>query len=355
MIPIYIASNTGFSGKTLVSIGLAMKLMENGYHVGYMKPVGKIPLKRGKEVFDADALFVKELLGLTEPEEVVSPFVLTFEVQALMLKGKMPDARKKILSAFRSFKKKDYVIINGSGSLFEGALLKINVLSLMDPMDARVLTVEPWRGEFSADSLYGVSMLLGRRFAGAVLNKVPENIEQYAKESLRPFLEKKGIKIFGAIQRDRLLESISVRRLNELLHGKVLCCEDRLDELVENFSIGAMDVDSALAHFRRIPNKAVITGAHRADIQLAAMETSTKCIILTGGMPTNDVVIGKAQIVHVPIISVPYDTFTAIDRIEASMGKTSIREKEKIRRIKNVMDAEFDMKRFLKTLGTSAR
>jgi len=51
--------------------------------------------------------------------------------------------------------------------LFEGSLLNINVLSLMDDMNAHVLMVEPWRGEFSADSLYGVHHLLGERFMGA--------------------------------------------------------------------------------------------------------------------------------------------------------------------------------------------
>ena len=96
--------------------------------------------------------------------------------------------------------------------------------------------------------------------------------------------------------------------------------------------------------------KAVITGAHRSDIQLAAMETSTKCIILTGGLQTNDVVIGKAQAKGVPIISVADDTFTTIDKIEISMGKTSIREKRKVERVRQLMDLEFDMKRFLKSL-----
>ncbi len=144
--------------------------------------------------------------------------------------------------------------------------------------------------------------------------------------------------------------SVTIRELAETLGGEVLCCEDRLDEYVENFSIGAMDVDSALNYFRRIPNKAVITGAHRSDIQLAAMETSTKCIILTGGLQTNDVVIGKAQTKGIPIISVAYDTYTTIDRIEVGMGKTSIREKRKVERAKELIDMEFDIKRFLKSV-----
>ena len=94
----------------------------------------------------------------------------------------------------------------------------------------------------------------------------------------------------------------------------------------------------------------VITGAHRSDIQLAALETSTRCIILTGGLTTNDVVIGKAQSKGVPIISVADDTFTTVDKIGGSMGKANIREKRKVARVRELMDMEFDMKRFLKTM-----
>jgi BioD-like phosphotransacetylase family protein len=217
-------------------------------------------------------------------------------------------------------------------------------------MKARLLMVEPWRGEATADSLFGAAKLLGDRFGGGVINKVPVNTMDHVNETVRPFLEKKGVKVFGVFARDRELESATVRQLNEILHGTVVCCETGLDEYVENYLIGAMDVDSALNYFRRIPNKAVITGAYRSDIQLAAMETSTKCIILTGGLPTNDVVIGKAQAKGIPIISVADDTFTTIDKIEISMGKTSIREKRKVERVKDLMATGFDLKRFLKSM-----
>jgi BioD-like phosphotransacetylase family protein len=71
---------------------------------------------------------------------------------------------------------------------------------------------------------------------------------------------------------------------------------------------------------------------------------------LTGGLSANDVVIGKAQGKGIPIIIVEDDTFTAIDKIEVRMGKTSIREKRKVERVKELMDAEFDLKRFLKSV-----
>ena len=121
MIPIFVASNTGFSGRTFISLGLAMKLIEQGYQVGYLKPIGKAPVKKGKEVYDADALFIKETLGLQEPLDVISPFVQTYESQTLLFEGGLRDVRKDILEAFKSLKKKDFVIIGGASDLFEGS------------------------------------------------------------------------------------------------------------------------------------------------------------------------------------------------------------------------------------------
>ena len=284
---------------------------------------------------------------------MVSPFVFSYEEQNLLFEGKIRDIKNRIMEAVELQKNKDIVIIGGAADLFEGASLNIDAIGLIKEMDAYITMVELWRGDSTMDTLIGAYKLFGDRFIGGVINKVPQNAAAHVREKIRLFLEKNGIAIFGVFPKDSLLESIAIRQLVEILKGRVLCCEDRLDDFVENFSIGAMDVDSALGYFSRIPNKAVITGAHRSDIQLAAMETSTKCIILTGGLYTNDVVIGKAQSKGIPIISVAEDTFTAIDRIEATVGKARIREKGKIARAKELIEAEFDMKRFLEILSTN--
>lgn len=350
MVPIFIVSSKSYSGKTFIALGLAMKLMELGYKVGYIKPIGKTPFKKGNDLFDADAVFMKEVLSLKEPLDVISPFVLSYETQNLILQGKIKDVKKKVMASFVPMKSKDFIII-GSADLFDGSILNISTASLIEGMKAYALGVEAWSIDSSPDCLYGLSKMFGGRFIGGIINKVSSSALNHVKDEIRPFLEKKGVKIFGVFQKDSILESFTVRQLNEILGGQVLCCDDRLDEFVENFSIGAMDVDSALAYFRRTPNKAVITGAHRSDIQLAAMETSTKCIILTGGLYTNEVVLGKAKSRGIPVISVSDDTFTTVDKIEALMGKTRLREKSKILRVKELFESEFDMKRFLKSLG----
>jgi hypothetical protein len=350
MISILVASNVGYSGRTFISLGLALKLMDMGYKVGVMKPFGTAPVQSGKESYDADAVFIKETLGLDEPLDAISPFVMSYEEQTLLYQGKAVDAKKRVLAAFNVFRKKDFVFLCGASDLFQGALLGIDALSLAGDLKAKVLMVEPWRGDSSVDSLFGVRTVLGKRYAGSVINKVPEAMIEHVKNIVKPFLETKGVPVYGVIPQDKFLESVTVGQLNEILNGRVLCCEDKLDEFVENFLVGAMDVDSALNYFRRTLNKAVITGAHRTDIQLAALETSTKCIILTGGFQTNEVVLGKARSRGIPILSVSDDTFSAINKIELRMGKSSIREKRKIERAKELISAGFDMFGFLKRL-----
>ena len=233
------------------------------------------------------------------------------------------------MAAFDALMKKDFVLIHGGGDIFEWTALNIDAISLAEEMDARVIMIEPLRGDVSMDAILGAHKLFGLQFCGGVFNKVPENLLPHVTEIVKPFYEKSGVPVYSIFPKDMLLEAVTVRYLVEVLNGKVLCCEDKLSEFVENCSIGAMDVDSALSYFRRTSNKAVITGAHRTDIQLVSMETSTKCIILTGGLHTSDVVIGKAQSKGIPVISVEPDTFTTVDRIERIMGHTMIRDKGK--------------------------
>lgn len=356
MVPIFIASNSGYAGKTLLALGLALKLREKGHSVGYIKPLGKTPVKQGAGVFDSDALFIKEALSLPDALDVISPFVYSFETRDRLFTGSIKEPLRNIKEAVRSLSDRDFILIGGAGDIFEGAALGIDALSLIAELRADVLIVDAWKGDVSMDTLLGARRLLGERFSGGIINKVPASSLNHVRERVKPYLEKNGVDIFGVFAMDGLLESVPIRQLVEILNGKVLCCEDRLEDFVENFSVGAMDVDSALSHFRRVPNKAVITGAYRSDIQLAAMETSTKCIIITGGLYTNDVVLGKAQAKGIPIISVTEDTFTAIDRIEGLMGKSKIRDLGKINRAKELMDSSFDLERFLlKIKMTQAR
>jgi BioD-like phosphotransacetylase family protein len=343
MTSLYLASNAPSSGKTVITLGLALKLKEKGYTVGYLKPSGRLPESKDNELYDDDSVFINDVLDLKEPLEIVSPFVFNTRTWHALLGGSPVDARKRILTAYQTLMHKDFILLGGGIDIFDGTTSDIGILDLLDEMNAKVLIVDQWRGMVTMDTLLGTARLLGARGLGGMINKVPESLLQYVKEPIKTFLETKGVKVFGIFPKDKLLESITVGNLLEVLNGEILCCERGLEEFVENFLIGAMDADSAIKHFNRVPNKAVITGAHRTDIQLAALETSTKCIILTGGLRTSDMILGQAISRGIPVISVTEDTFTTVDKIESALKRISIREKGKVLRAKELVDREFDL------------
>uniref|UniRef100_A0A7C4EPA8 Phosphotransacetylase family protein n=1 Tax=Thermodesulfovibrio aggregans TaxID=86166 RepID=A0A7C4EPA8_9BACT len=348
MIPVFIISNRVFTGKNFFALGLALTLKDRGYKVGYIRSLGRIPFKKGEEIFDEEAVFIKEMLGLEEPLSVISPFVFTYETQYRLLEGTDLKIKEKVIDSFSKQGGKDFVLVVGPNNVFEGLTLGIDTFSLVNETGGKVIAIQHWDSELAMDDIFGIRKISGDKFIGAVINKVPPEQFHHVKEKVVPFIEGKGIKVLGVFKKDKFLEAVTVRRLMEAVNGGLVCCEDKLDEFVENLSIGAMDPESALSFFLRIPNKAVITGIHRTDIQIVAMETSTKCLILTGGMHVNETVAGIARARGIPIIVTPVDTFTAVDRMEKLMGKAVIREKDKAMKAKEVVSNEFDIEEFLR-------
>jgi len=352
MQTLFIGSTAGNSGKTLITVGLGLALKECGYKVGYLKPLGKLPITVEGKVVDADAQFLKGILGLAEPLEQICPVVLTQDLVARGLRGEVPDLHSKIQQAYEAISAgKDITLIGGAGSLADGAFLGISGTRLAKEFRASVLLIDPYLNEVGLDCILTAKEALEDRLMGVVLNRVTPQSLPEVEQMVVPFLGTMGIEVLGVLPLDRVLDAVTVRQLTEILDGKVLCAHERLDEFVERFSVGAMDVDAALGYFRKLPNKAVITGGHRADIQLAALETSTKCIVLTGDQMPNEIIISRAREVGVPMISVHYDTYTTVEKLEAVLGRIRIREERKVQRARELLRDRLNYRRIVEKLG----
>ena len=356
MTPVLIASNGEASGKALVTIGLALALKARGYKVGYLKPFGRLPVVKAEEAFDEDALFIHKTLDLKEPLAITSPLVLSEDQEESLLHGEsllneqFTYINQTILTSFRSLKTKDFVLLGGGLDLFDGASLKVSIFDLVDLLKAKVLFVDTWRGMITVDTILGAARLFGKQFLGSVINKIPESSLSFVMQSVAGFLNTRDVRLLGTFPRDRLLEAVTVGSIVEGLGGDVLCCERSLKEFVEHFVIGAMDSENALQYFSRLTNKAVITGAHRTDILLAALETSTRCIIITGGLRASDMIIGKAISKGIPIISVSGDTFSTVNGVEHLLDRILIREDGKAKRARELIESNFDLASFLSIL-----
>jgi hypothetical protein len=150
---------------------------------------------------------------------------------------------------------------------------------------------------------------------------------------------------------DEILASITVRELASQLSAKVLCGEKGLDQIVGQFIVGAMGVASAARYFREVNDKAVITGGDRPDIQLAALQTSTRALVLTGNLYPSPVLVGRAQQLGVPMLLVAEDTLATVERIDRIMGRLRVREAVKVVRARELLEAHIDFARLEKLVG----
>jgi BioD-like phosphotransacetylase family protein len=160
-----------------------------------------------------------------------------------------------------------------------------------------------------------------------------------------------GLPVLGVMPRSPLLRSVTVEELERRLEAQVLCCHDRLDLLVETLSIGAMNVNSAMEFFRRRRNMAVVTGADRTDIQLAALEASTQCLILTGAGEPLPQLVSRAEELEVPLLKVEHDTLTTVEVIEQAFGHVRLHEAVKASYAVRLVEEHCDFSGLFARLG----
>jgi len=355
MVTLYVASTAEFAGKTSLSIALGKHLQREGYAVGYMRPITTRVRRVDDPAVAYDAEFVRHELALDETLEEIVPIALTPElVEGALREGETAGFRARLRAAYeRVAEAKDVVILEGASNCLEGALLDLSSPQVAELLDARVLVVIKYDDHLAIDTAAGLRLTYGDRLVGVVVNAVPRTSMHFVQVAT-PALEQRGIPVLGVLPEDRLLSSISVSELAKHIDGKVVCCEDQLEGLVEYLMVGAMTAGSALAYFRRRPNKAVITGGDRHDVQLAALETSTRCLILTGNHYPSTVVLNRAKEVEVPIMVVEPDTLTVVRAIERIFGNTFVREPKKSARFGSILEERFDFTRLYHSLGLEA-
>jgi BioD-like phosphotransacetylase family protein len=260
---------------------------------------------------------------------LMCPFNLGHQDYIDLVLGKLGDAESKIYSAYEQVKKgKDAVLVGGGQDPSDGSSIEASNMSLVERLDIPVILVDaPVFGEINLDAIVAMHDRLGERLLGVILNRLPSESVDFTEKYFVPFLENKGVKVWGLVPANPKLNSLSVSEVRDVLGGEIVCCEDRGGEVVENLMVGAMNVEGALKHFRSQANKAVITGGDRADIQLAALETPTKVLILTGGMYPDGAVISAAQSKNVPIMVVADDTMTVVSKMDSAIRRVSVRGK----------------------------
>jgi hypothetical protein len=211
-----------------------------------------------------------------------------------------------------------------------------------------VVLVAGYRDVRDVDAVLAAADLFGDRLAGVVFNAVPEGALDGLGTDVVPFLESRDVPVFGVLPRVGELAGVTVAELADELGAEILTGQAPTDATVERFSVGAMGPDVALQQFRRLRDAAVITGVDRAEIQIAALDApGVRCLVLTGGHRPDDAVVGRAEEAGVPILGVPGDTLTTVERAEDVVRSGRTRDERTVERVRELLVDHADVDRLL--------
>lgn len=348
MTALYITSLEAAAGKTALCASLGKQLLDKGKRVGFLKPF-QVPLPASKrsdsKIIDPDVDFIKGIFNLEEPAELLYPFAISSQTlagpSALEEKGLLKEVQGNYS---RLSQDKDVIILEGLTGFIEASR------ALVAMLNAKTILIIRYEDKLSGDRIIAESKTLEPYLIGVVINFVPQRKMNLVESRLKPALEQSGVKVLGILPEDRTLLGISVGELKEQLGGELLNCPECSDELVENLMVGAMCVDPAPLYLNRKSDKAVITRGDRPDIQLAALETPTKCLVLTNGIRPIPYVLYRAEDKRVPIIVVEKDTLATIAGIEGILAQVRFRQKGKMEKLARILAQYFDFEAFYQGL-----
>ncbi|MFW9956798.1 MAG: DRTGG domain-containing protein [Candidatus Odinarchaeota archaeon] len=331
------------TGKTMVAIALANKLRARGSTVGYFKPSGIKSFAHSTHEMDVDedAAVMKEILGMEEQLNCICPIVRHMSSYDELLRISKDELKERIQSCHAHISKnRDYVIIEGEQSPWRLMHVGLSTLDITRELGATVICLVNFPDFSAIDDILLQKELFknyGTERIGVILNLVPPMLKKVVNESIRPFLEERGIIFCGVLYNNRELFSPTIGDIMRALEGEMVIGSEKLDLLIDQFIVGSMAPENALKWFRRSKDKAVITSGDRTDICLAALETDTNLIILTGGVGPEIGTLTRARELGVPIMMTALDTYGTSQVVDDLIGTITVDNKEKIAAVERIV------------------
>lgn len=338
MVALYLVSVGEAAGKTTIGAGLGKHMLDDGKKVGFLKPIIAEKKPSGS---DSDAAFLKQILGLPEPVEALCPLV-----------GNGKSLADKVREAYIEVSQnKDVVIIEGRCGPGPEDNLSRASYEVAEALKAKVIVVADYARESPATKFVNTYRGFGQNLLGVIWNKVPaKHLKRVSSEVTSEF-EAVGIKVLGVVPEDRILFTLTVGELTNTIQGEILNHAEKSAELVESLMVGAMPVDSGLGYFSRRANKAAVVRGDRPDLQMAALETSTRCLVISGHKAPIDYVRQKAEEKNVPVILAKSDTIAIVNSVEEAMGRARFQQEKKLTRLAEILARRVNFPAIYQGLG----
>ncbi len=330
---LYIATTDPYSGKSLVSLGVAELLLRRTSCVGIFRPVIDPPAEGGRPGRDKniDLLLSHYQLDLDYEQTYA---LHQYQAEELIGQGRYGEALDQIIEKYKALEKWcDFILCIGSDLEGGAALLEFDFnADVAKNLACPVLLVVSGRNRDVAGVLNtGRSALeayreRGAQVLGVIANRVDAEHLQVLRRALKEEMPQDGL-VVAAIPANQVLGSPSLKEVAEQLGAEVLFGGEHLDRLAYRNLVIAMRLENYLSHLTE--NALLVTPGDRNEVILSALQAHQSHryppvagLVLTGGLKPDPAVtrLLEGLTSMVPILSVPtdtYDTATSVSNVHS--------------------------------------
>ncbi len=321
-----VASDEEGVGKTAFCATLAHILAEQGKSVAVFKPFKDKGAGRSS---DPDKVIYERLTTVVEGEW---PNTLG---RSGVDRALLDELASRLVGASAD---NDVVIVELSS-----AIARDDTRDVVDALSAHVVVVAAYSRELRAGDLKPWVETLGERLIGIVLNSLPRYLATEAASDLAGPMQSEGIRLLGTVPEDRRLLGATVSQVSQHLNGRILDTEGDLDGLVEHFMVGGFSLNPGELYFEMHEKKAAVIRGDRPDMQMAALATSTSCLLLTNGKEPIEYVRYEAEQEQVPIVLVESNTLATMSALDTLVDGARFDHPLKMERFVELMQAHVDL------------
>ena len=335
---IYVATIEPNSGKSVVVLGLMRMLLGTTAKVGYFRPIIE-----DTEVGEMD----NHINTVVSYFEIDINYKKTFaytrsQVLDLYNKGKSGDVIDEIIKKYKYLEERfDFILVEGTDFSHENSSLELDMNLLISKNLGLPAIIVSQGDKKSLPEIVDSVQLAHDTFKEEVdvLSIMTNKIDPEDVDALKTLLKSRinSDTNITVIPKIKSLASPTIKEIVKKLNGNILFGEDMINNQVEHFSVGTMQLRNYLTKLK--DDSLVITAGDRADIILGALQAhisknypKISGIVLTGGLIPEDSILklieGLSSVV--PILSVKGGTFSVTNDIGNIKSKIYAENIEKI-------------------------
>ena len=362
---IFIAATMQNDGKTTVSLGLTAALKKYFSKISFIKPIGqRYLIEQGYKV-DEDSVLIEAVFGIKCNAcniKDMSPIAIEKGfTERYIEKGPEEDYAARIKNAFEHVPSgSDLVIIEGTGHAGVGSVFDLSNATVARLLDANVILISSGGVGRPIDEIMLNKALFDRegvKIAGVIVNKVlPEKFKKISS-LVKMGLEKKGLCLLGVLPYQKILDTPTIREIQEEVGMGFLYDGESLDGLAEQILIGAMRVRDALSFIKN--NTLMIIPGDRDDMIKAVcdlhmgklkMECNISGIILSGGIMPKNWTLNFLKQSNIPTLITTEDTYSVASRVHDVLVKLHPQYTSKIKTVVDMVEKHVDIDKVLASL-----